>query len=99
MSGVKSSRAVKLSQSRLHLANILIKRKEENTRIKLKTVYKLDRTTGRHWWLSIDNTYLIKQIPKIKIEYFKLRNNIRKTRATYHEEKAKEAAQLGNLQE
>ena len=73
MSGVQYSRAVKLAQICLRLTNIPIKIKEENSRIKLKTVCKLTRIIGRHWWLSLDETALIYQGSKIKIEYFKLK--------------------------
>ena len=61
MSGVKYSRAVKLPQLFLRLYNILIKRKEENPKIKLKTVCKLAKITGRHLWLSLDVTALVHQ--------------------------------------
>ena len=59
MSGVQSSRAVKLDQLRLCLSNILIKRKEEDSKIKLKTLCKISNITGRHRWITIYVKYLI----------------------------------------
>ena len=47
--GVQSLRAVKIAQLFLCLSNILINRKEEDSKIKLKTVCKLANITGRHW--------------------------------------------------
>ena len=85
-SGVQSSRPVKLSQLRLCLSNILINRKEENYKIKLKTACMLTRITGRHWWLSLDVSVLIHQLTKIKGEYYKLKNISGTIRSTYLEE-------------
>ena len=95
MSEVKSSRDVKLTQIRLQLSNILIKRKEDNIKIEQKTASKLSRIIGCHWWLSLNDTALIHQIPKIKREYFKPKNNISKIRETYLKEISKEEAQPG----
>ena len=99
MSGVQSSRAVNLAQLRLRLSNILINRKEEDPKIKLKTVCKLANITGRNWWLSLDTTKLIKKRSKKKREYCKLKRASGTIRETYLEERAKETAQLCNLQE
>ena len=49
MSGVQHSRAVNLAQIFLRLSNILLKIKEEDSKIKLNTVYKLAKITGRQW--------------------------------------------------
>ena len=59
MSGVNYSRALKLAQLCLSLSNILIKIKEEESKIKIKTVCKLAKITGRHWWIPLDMAYLI----------------------------------------
>ena len=59
MSGVQSLRAVKLAQLRLKLTNILIKKKEDNSKIKLNTVCKLAKITGQHWWITLDWSALI----------------------------------------
>ena len=60
MSGVKYLRAVKSDQLRLHLSNIIIKRKEEEFKINLKIVCRISKITGWHCWLSLDVTALIK---------------------------------------
>ena len=41
--------------------NILIKRKEDNIKIKLKSVYKIARITGRCWCATLDKSALIYQ--------------------------------------
>ena len=99
ISGVQSSISVKLAQLRLRISNPLIKIKEENYKIKLKTVFKLDNITGRHWCISLDVSALIHQRTKSKREYYKLKNTTRTIISTYLEEISKEAARLGKLQE
>ena len=73
MSGVQSPRAVIPAQLFLRLSNILINRKEEYYKIKLKKVCKLANTTRRHWWISLDITALTHQITKMKREYYKMK--------------------------
>ena len=99
MSGFQYSRAVKMAQLRLRLSNILTKRKEDNSKIKLKTVCKLAKIAGSNWWISLDVAVLIHQITKSKREYYKLKRASGAIRATYLEQRAKEAAQLVNIQE
>ena len=61
MSGVQSSRMVKLSQLRLSLSNLLIQRKEGNIRVRWKTVTRLANITGRTWWFTLNLTSLIRK--------------------------------------
>ena len=83
-------RELKLAQLRLCLTNLLIKIREDKIRIKLKKLYKVYRITERHWWLSLDKTALIHQIPKNKREYFKLKKNSAEIIETYlNKEKSK----------
>ena len=78
MSRFQSSRAAKLSQLLLHLYNILIKTKEEDSKIKLNTVCKLAKIMRRYWWLSLDVTDIIYQRSKRKREY----NNMKRASGT-----------------
>ena len=89
--------SVKLAQLCLRLPIILINIKEENTKIKLKTVYKLSRIKGRLWWLTLYESAHIHQKTKIKKEYYKVKENSAKIRATYLEERDKEADQQVRL--
>ena len=81
--------AVKLAQLRLSLSNLLIKRKEENFKSKLKTVFKLSKIIGRNWWISLDVKALIHQKTKSKREYYNLKRSNGTIIATYIEERAK----------
>ena len=50
MSDAHSSRTIKMVQPRLRLADQLIKIRDPNNRIKLKTVTKFSDPTGRKRW-------------------------------------------------
>ena len=63
-------------------SNILIKRKEEHSKIKLKTVCKLAKITGRHCLISQDVRALVHQNKNIKREYYKLKRASRTIIAT-----------------
>ena len=76
MSGVQSSILVKLAQLQICIYNLLIKRKEEDSKINLKTLCKISKITGRHWWLSLDVKDLIHKRTKIKREYYKLKGSV-----------------------
>ena len=99
MSGFQSSAFVNIAQLRIYLSNLLIRKKEEDSKIKLRTFYKLSKTTGRHWWLSLYIADLIHQIKKSKREYYNLKRASGTIIETYLEERDKEAYQLVNLQE
>ena len=99
MSGVQSSRSVKLSQIRLRLSNILIKIKKEDSKVKPKTACKPTNITGRHLWISLYLTSLIHQGGKSKREFYNLKKDSSTIISTYLEERAKEESQIDNLQE
>ena len=61
ISGVEQYRAVKLSELKIRLENILIQRKEGNIKVKWKTVTKLANITWRTWWFTLNLTRLIRQ--------------------------------------
>ena len=86
-SGVKSSRAVNISQLRRIISNPLIKRKEENPKIKMNKFCKLANITNRHWWISLYVTSLThKKKTKSKREYYKMKRARKTIRVTYLEE-------------
>ena len=62
---VQSSRKVKLAQLRVRLFDMLIKIKETDINIKLKTVRNLAKIIGRCWWLQMDPTNLLHLKTKI----------------------------------
>ena len=59
MSGVLSSRIVKLSYLRVRLSNLLIQRKSGKSKFKWKTVTRLANITGRAWWFTLNITSII----------------------------------------
>ena len=61
MSGVLSSRIVKLSYLRVRLSNLLIQRKSGKSKFKWKTVTRLANITGRAWWFTLNIISLIRQ--------------------------------------
>ena len=56
---IQSFRKVKFAQLRVQQCDLIIKRKETDTNIKLKTVIKLAKIIGRRWWLHLDPTTLL----------------------------------------
>ena len=61
MSGVQSSRTVKLSQLRIRLADIIIQRKEGNGKFRWETVTILANITGRTRSFTMNLTSLIRK--------------------------------------
>ena len=76
MSGVQLPISVKLTKPSLLLSTILIKRKEEDSKIEMKTVCNVAKITGRHLWISLDVTALIHQKTKSKREYYNMKNPV-----------------------
>ena len=68
MTKVQSSRKFELAQLRVILCDMLIKIKDTDTKIKLKTVSNLEKITGRQWWLHMDPTTLIYLKTKSKLK-------------------------------
>ena len=54
MSGFQSYRTIKSSQIKLRLRNLPIKHKEDKSKVKLKTIYKISNTTVIRWWIILD---------------------------------------------
>ena len=88
-----------MSQLRLRLENQLIKRRDSNNRIKLKTVTKLADLTGRKWWPPLDTNSLKLHKATAKQEYYQLKNKISSIISTYLEERARQMAMMGNTAE
>lgn len=99
MSGVQSSRAIKLAQLRLRLAILLINRLEDESKVKLKTVTKLAARVGRRWWLPLGSTELLRQKCMARRDYFKLKRNHVQLWSTYMEERARELEAAGKGEE
>ena len=59
MKKFQSSWKVKLAQLRVQLCDVIIKIKDTDTNIKLKTVINLAKIIGRSWCLHLDPTTLI----------------------------------------
>lgn len=53
ISAVHSLQQVNMSQLRLQLVDHLIERNKDGSKVKLKTVTKLSKITGRRWWLGL----------------------------------------------
>ena len=58
MLDVHSSQTLKTAKLRLWLVNQLVKRRDSNSRIKLKIVTNISYLTGSKWWLPLDTSYL-----------------------------------------
>ena len=69
MKKVQSIRTVKLAQLRVPLCDMLIKRKDNDKQIKLKTVSNLSKITGRRWWMHLYPTSLLQLKTKSKQEH------------------------------
>ena len=77
-----SSRTIKMVQPRLRPADQLIKIRDPNNRIKIKTVTKFSDPTGRKRWLQLDTNSLILQKATTKQEYYQLNKKMSLIRLT-----------------